>query len=215
MDPDPPSTGGTISVSGIGRVAVAPDSAHLRLGVTIARPTVTAARTEAAPITAAVIEAILRAGVERADVRTALLGVQPVYEHRPDRGPVQTGYELSNVVEVTVRDLPAAAAVVDGALAAGATSLDQLTFRATDPAPAERRARELAMETARSRADVLAAAAGLAIDGVLEVVESPDEPRPTPFGLAEGMKLTADVATPIEGGTLEIQVEVRVRYRTR
>ena len=38
---------GTIAVGGTGRVAVAPDLADLRLGVSIARPTVAAARAEA------------------------------------------------------------------------------------------------------------------------------------------------------------------------
>ena len=121
-------------VSGTGRVAVEPDVAELRLGVAIARPTVEAARAGAAEAMAAILAAVTGAGVARRDVRTTLLSVQPRYDYRDGKAPALTGYDLANVVEVTVRDLGALGAVVDGALTAGATSLDGLTFRVDDPA---------------------------------------------------------------------------------
>ena len=40
--------------------------------------------------------------------------------------PVLTGYDLSNSVQVTVRDLAALGGVIDGSLQAGATSMDSL-----------------------------------------------------------------------------------------
>ena len=160
------ATTGTIVVSGTGRVAVEPDVAELRLGVAIARPTVEAARAGAAEAMAAILAAVTGAGVARRDVRTTLLSVQPRYDYRDGKAPALTGYDLANVVEVTVRDLGALGAVVDGALTAGATSLDGLTFRVDDPREAERAARTAAVGEARARADVLAAAAGLSIAGV-------------------------------------------------
>ena len=93
-----------------------------------------------------------------------MLSVQPRYDYRDGRAPTLTGYELANSVEVTVRDLARLGAVIDGTLTAGATSMDGLSFRLADPAPAEREARVLAMTSARARADVLAEPAGLAID---------------------------------------------------
>ena len=82
---------------------------------------------------AAILAAVTGAGVARRDVRTTLLSVQPRYDYRDGKAPALTGYDLANVVEVTVRDLGALGAVVDGALTAGATSLDGLTFRVDDP----------------------------------------------------------------------------------
>ncbi len=152
-------------------MALAPDLADLRLGVAVSRPTVDAARAEAARLMDAILAAVDAAGVARRDVRTALLSVQPRYDYRENKPPTLTGYELANVVEVTVRDLARLGDVVDGTLGAGATSMDGLSFRIADPTDAEREARILAMAQARARADVLAEAAGLAIDGVAEVVE--------------------------------------------
>ena len=210
-DPDE----GSIVVTGTGRVALAPDVADLRLGVSVARPTVDAARRDAASTMDAILAAVDAAGVPRRDVRTSLLSVQPRYDYRDGKPPTLTGYELANVVEVTVRDLARLGDVVDGTLGAGATSMDGLSFRVADPAPAEREARVLAMAAARSRADVLAEAAGLRILGVSSVVEG-GSASPRPFMKAERMLLAAaDASTPVESGALEVAVSVTVAYRTR
>jgi uncharacterized protein len=210
-----PSTAGTIVVSGTGRVTVQPDTADLRLGVTVSRPSVGAARLEAGRTMEDILDAVEEAGIDRDDVRTALLSVQPRYDYRDGRAPVLAGYDIANVVEVTVRDLAALGDVVDGTLGAGATSMDGLTFRLADPAHAEREARTRAMTEARSRAEVLAEAAGISIDGVSDIVEGAPVRPPMPVAKGERMAMAADVATPVEAGTLEISVTVTVTYRTR
>src|SRR4029079_6525470 len=118
---------------------------------------------------AATMDALLRggggAGVARADVRTAMLSVQPRYDYRDGRAAVLTGYEIANVVEVSAPDLSALGDVIDAPLTAGAPSMDALSFRLADPRPAEREARRQAMAEARARADVLAEPAGAPVQG--------------------------------------------------
>ena len=155
------------------------------------------------------------AGVARRDIRTTLLSVQPRYDYRDGKAPALTGYDLANVVEVTVRDLAALGDVIDGALTAGATSLDGLTFRVDDPRAAERDARTAAVAEARARADVLAEAAGLTIAGVGDIVEGG---RAADLAAAEGGPddgWPPMPATPVEAGTTEIAVTVTVTFRTR
>ena len=209
------SAAGTIVVSGTGRIAVQPDVADLRLGVTVAKPSVEAARAQAGVLMDAILSAVEGAGVAHPDVRTSLLSVQPRYDYREGRAPTLTGYEVANMVEVTVRDLATLGAVVDAALAAGATSMDGLTFRVSDPALPEREARVAAMGEARARADVLAEAAGLTIQGVTDILEGGPSRPPGPFPKAERMAMAADVATPVEAGMLEVAVTVTVTYRAR
>lgn len=210
-----PDPAGTILVSGSGRIAVEPDLAELRLGVAVTRPSVADARAVAATTMTAILEAVGTAGVEARDIRTALLSIQPRYDHRGDQGVVLVGHELSNIVEVTVRDLGRLGPVVDGALGAGATSLDELRFRVADPAPAERAARLAAMAEARARADTLAEAAGLVVEGAIEIAEAAPGHGPAPYESGQRMRLAADVATPIEAGSLEVAVALTVRYRVR
>ena len=194
-----PSQAGTIVVSGTGRIAVDPDVADLRLGVAISRD-----RRRGRPRRGRDDGCHPRggpgAGVAERDVRTTVLSVQPRYDYRDGKAPVLVGYDLANVVEVTVRDLSTLGGVVDGALTAGATSLDGLTFRVDDPRDAEHAARTAAIVEARARADVLAAAAGVSITGVSDITEG--GPQPTwPQPKAPGCSLAADAGTPVEAGT--------------
>jgi uncharacterized protein YggE len=91
--------------------------------------------------------------------------------------------------------------------------MDALSFRLADPRPAEREARRQAMAEARSRADVLAEAAGVTVQGVSDIVEGQPVRPPGPVAKAERMALAADAGTPVEAGTLEVAVTVSVTYR--
>ena len=207
-----PASSGTIVTTGTGRIAVEPDTAELRLGVAISEASVGAARAAGANAMAAILAAVTAAGVERRDVRTSTLSVQPRFDYRDGAPPRLAGYDLANLVVVTVRDLGRLGDVIDGALTAGATSLDGLALRVEDPAEAERAARTAAVAEARSRADVLAEAAGVRVVGVGDIVEGgglPTWPQPR----AARAMLAGDAATPIEAGTTEIAVTVTVTYR--
>ena len=204
---------GTITVSGTGRVAVEPDVADLRLGVAISRDSVAEARSEAARVMEAILGAVRAAGVADRDIRTTTLSIQPRHDYRDGKPPTLVGYDLANVVEVNVRDLTTLGDVVDGALRAGATSLDGLTFHVDDPTGPEARARTAAVTAARARAEVLAKAAGVRISGVSDIVEGAP-PAAFPRAKAERMLMAADAGTPVSSGTTEIAVTVTVTFRT-
>jgi uncharacterized protein YggE len=93
--------------------------------------------------------------------------------------------------------------------------MDGLSFRVDDPIPAEREARIKAMLAARARADVLAEAADLSIQGVSDITEGAVIAPPGPRMKAERMMLAADAATPVQAGLTEISVTVTVSYRVR
>jgi hypothetical protein len=207
-----PSQTGTITVTGTGRVAVEPDIAELRLGVAISRETVAEARSEAATTMAAILASIRATGVAERDIRTSTLSVQPRYDYRDGKPPALAGYDLSNVVEVTVRELATVGDVIDGSLRAGATSLDGLAFLVADPSTPETAARSAAVADAKAKADVLAAAAGVRIAGVADIVEGGTPPS-FPLAKAARMSLAADSGTPVAAGTTEVVVTVTVTFR--
>lgn len=209
------STGssGTIGVPGRGVVAVDPDVAQLRLGVVVIRPTAAAARSTAATTMQAVLGAMADGGVERRDLRTTLVGLDAVRDYSAESGPTITGYQLTNAVEATIRAIATVGELIDAALAAGATSMDGLSFRLSDPSAALDEARRRAVADARQRAVTLAAEAGVELGEVVAIVEGgavdPGPPRP----MAElRMKAMADTSTPVETGTSEIEVSVSVTF---
>ena len=203
----------SIVVPGRGRVSVEPDEAAVRLGVSVVRPTAGDAREAGAVSMTSILAAIAAAGVERRDVRTVLVGLTPITDDSSERGPRITGYQLSNAVEVVVRDLASVGGVIDGALGAGATSLDAVDLRIAEPAVAEDEARALAVADARRRATTLAGAAERPLGRVISIVEGGSPPSgPIPYGPTAAMALKAAADTPVEGGSQDVVVSVLVTF---
>ena len=120
---------GTITVSGSGAVSAIPDVADVLLGVSAQKPTVAAAQAAAAVAMTAAIAAIRKSGIADRDIATINVSLNPVYDQSPNRPqPRLIGHEFSNTVRVTVRDVAKLAAVVDDAIAAGATTVDGISF---------------------------------------------------------------------------------------
>jgi len=203
----------TISVTGTGRVVISPDIADLRLGVSVTARTVKAARTANATSMTAVIAGLRKLGISEKDIQTTTLSLSPVYYYPSNGGtPKLTGYNLTNTVAVTIRNLDLVADAIDGALAAGATSMDGVTFRVDDQTAAEKQAREAAMAQAKATAQTLASAAGVSITGVSSISETVAPiPYPIYYGNAAGAAVK-DVSTPVSPGSNEVLISVAVVY---
>jgi uncharacterized protein len=201
----------TISVTGTGIVKIAPDVADLSVGVNITRPTVKEARAVAARQMTAVLAALAKAGIADKDVQTSGLNLNPVYDYSGNTQRL-TGYTVSNTVTATIRNLDTVDDVVDGAMKAGATTMDGLTFRVDDPAAAEAQARDAAVKDARTKADALARAAGVSISGVQTIVEqTANTPQPIMYEAAVP-RAASDASTPIKTGTNDVSVSVSIVY---
>jgi uncharacterized protein len=206
------SSARTITVSGTGRVAVEPDLADLRLGVSVTSNTVREARSTSATAMAGVLEALTALGIAKRDVQTSNLQLNPVYDYSTDANtPRLTGYQLTNTVAVTVRDLGRIGEAIDGAIEGGATTFDGITFRIDDPSAAEHQARATAVADARARAETLATAAEVALGGVLAISES-GHATPYPVFHKEMAMAARDAATPIETGMNEVAISVVVTF---
>jgi hypothetical protein len=207
------STSNTITVPGRGTVRVDPDVATIRFGAIVVRPTAGDARSAAASTMQAVLDALTARGVDRRDLQTMLVGLDVVREYLPEGGSRVTGYQLTNTLEATVRRIDTVGGLIDAALAAGATSMDGLTFRLADPTEALAEARRRAVADARARAATLADEAGVTLGTVVAITEGGALPPGPPRPMAETrMKASADVATPVEAGANELEIAVTVAF---
>jgi uncharacterized protein YggE len=203
----------TLSVSGVGRVKVEPDVADVSIGVRVQRDRARDAEVDAAAAMTDVVAALQAQGIAEDDIQTTTLSLSPVYDY--NRTPERlVGYEATNIVSITIRDLETAGQVVDAATDAGATEIGSLQFRVEDQAAVEAQAREQAMLDARSKADALAEAGGVTITGVITIVEgSAPPPMPVDFrAAAEAADEAARPTTPVLGGEVEVMVSVAVIY---
>lgn len=212
--PDSDETVRSITISGVGRVKAAPDVADISLGVTIRDKEAGGASQQAAEAMDAVVTALLGMGIAEADIQTTSLRLDPVYDWESET-PEITGWEATNMVNVTIRDIESVGGVVDSATAAGANSINGISFRVDDPTEAEATARSAAVADAQAKADQLAADAGVTITGVITISESVgQQPQPLymdrdkmAYGGAEGM-----AETPVLPGEVELSVSVVIQY---
>jgi len=206
------STATGISVSGTGTASAEPDLVLLQLGVEVERRTVAAAREAAAASQQAIIEALKANGVDEKDIQTVHFSVQPRYDS-PNRVRVLSGYNVSNVVSITVREIDKASAAIDAAVAAGGDSVvvQGISFAIDDPTELREEARRDAVEDAEERASQLADAAGVKRGRPISIVESSFTPFPQ-LGIGGEAFARADTATPIQAGELDILVNVNILY---
>jgi uncharacterized protein len=211
---DPTASGApehTVTVSGTGTVSVAPDVADVYIGVSVSKPTAKDARNGAATQMAAVIAAVKKLGVADKDIATTNVSLSPTYDYNSST-PRLTGYQFSNTLKITVRDLTKVADVLDDSVNAGATMINGVTFRVDDPTSVQSQARSLAMADAKSKADALAKAAGVTVKGVASITEVTTSSPTYYYGAPMAAAAGKDVSTPIQTGTTDIQIQVTVSY---
>src|SRR5262249_43626184 len=143
------------------------------------------------------IDALRGAGVASEDMQTSQISVYPDYT---DSGGVR-GYEASNSVSVTVA-LAKAGDALEAAVGAGATQVDGPSLTQEDGKKLYESALRDAVADARSRAEVLAAAAGVKVGEVVSMEETTDSSGP----LALDMRASAaPTPAPIEAGTQDVE----------
>ena len=203
----------TIAVSGTGKVVVVPDLATVRLGVLVERDGAKAARSAAAESMTAVVAAIRALGIDEKEIATATVSLQPVYDY-PVNGQARIrGYQVSNQVTVTVRNLDQVSDVLDDGVQAGATTVDGVSFDVADRTAAEADAREAAVADAKAKAEALASGLGVRIQGVASVSEQVSSPVWYDRGYyAAPQAGEAQADTPVLPGTTDIVISVQVVF---
>jgi uncharacterized protein YggE len=202
----------TVYVNGQGVVTVAPDTASVVIGVNIIDTTLSSAQEKATTQMTAVIDALKAAGIDEKDIQTVNYSVNILQNYDTNGNPSTIeGFQVSNQVNVTVRDLSQLGTILDTVVAQGANAIYGISFFVDDPSSAASQARELAVQDARKKAEELAAAAGMQVGRILSISESySPSPMPVAYGRAEAADMAS--AVPIQAGSTQIQVDVQVTY---
>ena len=199
------STAG-ITVVGTGSVKVTPDVAEWSFGVQASADTAAAALSDATEATQRVVAALREAGVAEDDLRTEQVSVYP---RTGDDGLSVTGYDASNTVRATIRDLDQAGPTVDAAVAAGANQVYGPTLTVSDAESQYADAVDAAFDDARARAEAIAEKAGVSLGAPIAIVEGGGGGGVVPlYDRAEAA--AADVA--IEPGTQDVGATLTVTF---
>ena len=204
----------TVSVSGHGSVNVPPDTASVSIGVDVIKPTLGEAQEQATTQATAIIEALQAAGIAEEDIQTDFFSVNILRDYSENADPTLiTGFEIVNQLRVTVRDTEQLGELLDAAVNAGANSIYGVTFYVDDQTEASSDARVEAVENARTKAEELAAAAGMTLGPVVAISEG-TSPLISPvydMGQRAGGGM-AQAAVPVEPGSTTVAVDVVMTF---
>ncbi len=205
-----------ISVVGNSTVTMVPDQATVTASIVTTASSATQAVSENNSRYDAVAAAIARTGVKRDDISLSYYNVNYVPKPNPmppNPSPYDRyGYTVTRSFAVKVRAMDRAGAVVDAATSAGATNIEGVTFGLANSDAARAKASREAVNDARAKADDLARAAGLRINGIksIELEGAPGIVRPMAMARVAGAENAAP--TVFDPGNVTVTSNVTVVF---
>jgi uncharacterized protein YggE len=211
------ATAETISVTGTGKTSLIPDRFSFTAGVQTTAPTVEEAVNQNNTKIASVIAALKKAGATDQEIRTSNFSIYPQQVYEQGQPPRVTGYQASNQVVVTKKDIAVAGRLLQVALNAGVNETSGLNFEVSDPARGRDQGLKAAFDDAHAKAALLAQAAGRTLGRAMMITEGAEvgpPPRPMPVSVmaAKGEMITQ---VPLESGTREVAYTISVVFEMR
>ncbi len=193
-----------ITVQGNGQATGTPDVLDAVFGFNTTAGSSAAALSENNAKVAQALAALAASGVATRDVQTTGLTLSPQYAF-PHGVPTLTGYQVTDTVSATLRDVTKAGSAIDAVVGAAgnAAQINGLNFSIADPAKVQDEARAQAVHLAVAHAEAMAAAAGRRLGPVCSLTDNTQTPQRSPFASA-GFDQSASAPTsavPVQPGT--------------
>lgn len=197
-----------VTVVGAGHVEGTPDTLTANSAISFVAADVTTAMNQTNERQRAVIDALVGAGVDKKDISTTGVSLQPQYGG--DGSANIVGYQASNTIDVKIRDLSSASRVLALIVSTGgdATRINSVNYSINDDSQLVKDARARAFNDAKDRADQYAQLSGLKLGRVISISEvaggGPIPPQPAPMQRA----MASDV--PLSPGQQTVSFSVTV-----
>lgn len=201
-----------ITAPGSGSVALPPDMATINAVVVTQSENAQDAVSRNNARYERVVASLTQLGIARGDISLTYYNVS--YNPRPagttTNAPGEIyGYTVNRSFAVKVRQIGNAGRVSDAALAAGATSIDNVSFGISNPHSARMEATRRAVAEARSNAEAVAGAAGLRITGIKSIEFGGFAPAPM-IARVSSAKMSAP--TEFDQSNVNVTVSVSVVF---
>jgi len=208
-----------ISVTGTGEIYVTPDIGLVNMSVVAKNDDVSVATSESSKKMNAIIEYLKGNGVEEKDIKTTSFSIYPVYawEEKTGRRNLD-GYEVSQTIEVKIRDLSKVGDIISNATELGANNVSSLSFTIDDDEKVKEDAKELAIKDARAKAKNLEKSLGVKLVKIVNFSEGtyPTYSYDSYYKSASGAtEMLSSVAPTIQTGQNKITSTVTITYSVR
>jgi len=177
-----------LRVTGIGEAYATPDVAKIMFGVRTEAKNIADAQKNNSDIIANVKNELAKFNIEAKDIKTTNYNISPDYDYRIVRRPILRGYYTQHSLEITVRKLEDADAIVQMLGKTGITEISQVRFTIDDITETQNEAREQAIAKAKDKASSIASLSGAKLGKIISIEENfgqPGWPRPV-FEMVDG-----------------------------
>lgn len=212
----------TITVSGKGEIVVRPNIAMISFGVSAENIDVSKAQAESAEKINKVVTFLKEKGIEEKDIKTTNYNIYPRYDY--GRGATQyyggtqvlAAYVVSQNLEIKIRKIEEAGAIIGGVGQFGVTDVSGLSFTLDEIDEKKDEAREAAIKDAREQAKVLAKDLGVRLGDITSFSEGSNYPVYYGIEKSVAMNMGGDAAAPqIPVGENKITSNVTVTYEIK
>ena len=205
----------TVTVNGQATVTTPPDEAVVVLTVENDAPVAADAMNATSTETQKMVDRLKSDGIPESAIQTSSITLYPVRTYDPQSGKeTLTGYRAQNSIKVTLKDAAMVAKVLAAGVETGATLVSGPDWRLRDDSQAVNEALKQAVANARTKAESLAAAEGIALGEVLIMNEGTVQVPVVPIysearAAADSVKV---VEPPVSSGNLDVTATVTVTY---
>lgn len=217
----------SVSMNGVGEVVAIPDVASFNFAVNESALKVEDAQKVATEKMNKALDYLKAQGIEERDVKTTSYNINPKYEWKQgicnenfcDSGKsVLVGYEVSQNVDVKVRDTAKAGEILSGIGALGISNVSSLQFKVDDDEALKAEARTKAIADAKKKVESVAKDLGVKVVRVISFYEETENP-PYYGGYGMGgdmmMEKAASVAPQLPTGENKITSRVSVTFEIK
>ena len=201
-----------VTVVGSGQVQGVPDTLTADVGIEFSAPDVTAAMDKTNARQQAVINALAGAGVDRKDISTTDVNLQPQYD---SSSGALTGYRADNSIRVKIHPADSASHVLAVIIGAGgdATRINSVSYSIADDSQLVKDARARAFQDAKDRAQQYAQLSGLRLGKVISISEQSGGAAPTLAPAPPRGAMPSNV--PLEPGQQTVSFSVTAIWELR
>jgi uncharacterized protein len=208
-------------VNGSGTVYAKADIANINIGLkTEVKPSAAEATQENSKKMNEIIKILKELDIEAKDIKTSSYNLNPSYNWTEKDGRKLVGYEVYQNLTLKIRDLEKIGEIISKTTEKGANQVGNINFTIDDEYQLKNEARELAIEKAKEKAQIIAAQTGMKLGKIKGVSEN----SYSPVGIfdytnarleKDSVMESGEEAVSIESGQNEVKVEVTLIYEIK
>ena len=208
-----------ITVNGTGEVRVSADTAIISLGVNARDKDVLKAQQRVNETIAAIRNALIKQDLKEENINTDFINIYPVYDYSNDQEQL-AAYNASSTLAIKVTDMESVGTLIDVCFAAGANTLNGISFSASETEEAKTEVMKKAVTDAKKKAEILAEASGLKITGIEIISEggvysyqnNVGNVYSRTTGMEEPAEVEEDLGTVVQSAKLIVSASVSITF---